>query len=207
VFGLAWPMLIQMIALPLAMQTDRLVLSHVSDVKNLAEYNLASQMYTPIWQVVSAAGFALWPVFARARADSKASAPSPMRMALMFGAGAAAVCVLITAVSPWLSARASGGQIQLSWTLLITFSILMIFQATKAPLGMYMTDARGLRYQAFMILLLLPVNLGLSWYLALQLGAAGPVIGSAVGVFLCQVVANWIYVGRDQRRRALVGAA
>jgi hypothetical protein len=65
-----------------------------------------------------------------------------------------------------------------------------------------MTDARGLRYQALMIVLLLPVNLGLSWYLAVQIGAAGPVIGSAVGVFCCQVVANWVYVRRDLRARA-----
>ena len=37
------------------------------------------------------------------------------------------------------------------------------------------------------------VSAGAKW------GAVGPVIGSAVGVFLCQVVANWIYVQRAQR--------
>lgn len=206
VFGLAWPMLIQMIALPLAMQTDRLVLSHVSDVKDLAQYNLASQMYTPIWQVVSAAGFALWPIFARSRADRSAEAPSPTRLAAFFGGGGVLLCILITSVSPWLSARASGGTIHLSLTLIISFSVLMIFQSTKAPLGMYMTDERGLRFQAYMIVLLLPVNLALSWYLALRIGAAGPVIGSAVGVFGCQVLANWIYVRRDLRRRAVASA-
>ena len=36
VFDTAWPMLLQMIALPIAMQTDRIVLSHVSDLKNLS---------------------------------------------------------------------------------------------------------------------------------------------------------------------------
>jgi O-antigen/teichoic acid export membrane protein len=201
VFDVAWPMLLQMIALPIAMQTDRLILSHVSDLRNLAEYNLASQMFTPVWQVVSSAGIALWPIFARARAGADRRAASPMPIALAFGGGAAVVCLLISLLSPWLSDRASGGSIHLGVGLLAAFSILMVFQAVKYPLGMYMTDARGLRYQAFMIILLLPVNLGLSWYLAIRIGAAGPVIGSAVGVLCCQVLANWLYVRRDLRDR------
>jgi O-antigen/teichoic acid export membrane protein len=56
VFDVAWPWLIQLIALPIAMQTDRLILSHVSDVKNLGQYNLGSQVYVPVYLVISAAG-------------------------------------------------------------------------------------------------------------------------------------------------------
>jgi O-antigen/teichoic acid export membrane protein len=202
VFDVAWPMLLQMIALPIAMQTDRLILSHVSDLKQLSEYTLASQMYTPVWQVVNSAGLALWPIFAKARIAKNSKATSPMSLAVGFGGAAALCCVVISLASPWLSARASGGEIKLNLGLLVTFSIFMVLQATKYPLGMYMTDARGLRYQAYMIVLLLPVNLGLSWYLAIHIGAAGPVIGSAVGVFFCQVLANWIYVRRDLREQA-----
>jgi hypothetical protein len=117
------------------------------------------------------------------------------------------VCLVITLAAPWLSALASDGQIELPLPLLISFSVFMVFQATKYPLGMFMTDARGLRYQAFMILALLPVNVGLSWWLGAKWGAPGPVIGSAVGVFLCQVVANWIYVRRAQRATTTVGTS
>jgi hypothetical protein len=76
----------------------------------------------------------------------------------------------------------------------------MVCQATKYPLGMFMTDAPGLRYQAFMVVLMVPVNLGLSIVLARRFGAVGPVIGSAVGVFFFQVVANWAYVRHVLRR-------
>jgi O-antigen/teichoic acid export membrane protein len=202
VVDVAWPMLIQMIALPIAMQTDRLILSHVSDLENLAQYNLSSQMYLPVWQVVSSAGIALWPIFAKARAGGDRTGVSPLRMSLAFGGAAAAVCGLISLLAPWLAARASGGEIRISLGLIVSFSIFMILQATKYPLGMYMTDARGLRYQAVMVVMLLPVNLGLSWYLAVKLGAVGPVIGSAVGVFFFQVVANWVYVRRDLQVKA-----
>jgi O-antigen/teichoic acid export membrane protein len=204
VFDVAWPMLLQMIALPIAMQTDRIVLSHVSELRSLAEYNLASQMFTPVWQVVGAAGVALWPIFARARERPGEGEPaaSPTRMALAFAGAAALVCLLISLASPWLSARASGGSIHLGLGLVVAFSVLMVLQAAKYPLGMYMTDARGLRYQAFMIIVFLPVNLGLSWVLAVHLGAPGPVIGSAAGVLLSQVLANWIYVRRELRAQS-----
>ena len=200
VFDVAWPMLIQMIALPIAMQTDRLVLSHVSGPPDLAEYNLASQMYTPVWQVVSAAGVALWPIFARARARGDRRAQSPMPVSAGFAAAAVGVTVFITVVAPWLAEVASDGKIQISLSLRIAFAIFMVFQAAKYPLGMFMTDAAGLRYQAAMVVMMVPVNLGLSLYLANRYGAIGPVIGSAIGVFLFQFVANWLFVRRALAR-------
>ncbi len=201
VFDVAWPMLIQMIALPVAMQTDRLILSHVATVDALAQYNLAFQMYNPVWQVTNAAGVALWPIFAKARATNDTS-QSPTRIALAFGGVGLFCCICISIVARPLAHLASDGQISVSLLMMLSFSLLMICQAAKYPLGMYMTDARGLRFQAYAIVAMVPVNLGLSWLLALWLGAPGPVIGSFVGVLSCQVVANLFYVRRDLRRRA-----
>jgi O-antigen/teichoic acid export membrane protein len=198
----AIPMLVQMVALPIAMQSDRLVLSHVSDAANLARYNLAAQMYLPVWQVVSAAGVALWPIFARARARGEPGSQSPMAMAAGFAAAAAVACVAISLASGWLARVASDGRIETPAGVLVAFSVFMVCQAAKYPLGMFMTDAPGLRYQAVMIVAMLPVNLGLSIVLADRWGAVGPVIGSTVGVFFFQVVANWLYVRRALARRA-----
>jgi O-antigen/teichoic acid export membrane protein len=201
VFNTAWPMLIQMIALPIAMQTDRLLLSHVSTLKQLSSYSLASQMFTPVWAVVTSAGIALWPIFAKARKNGEQKSTSPIPVALGFCSVAAVACLVIGLASPWLARKASDGEIHLSVPLVLTFSVFMIIQAAKFPLGMYMTDAKGLRFQAFMILILLPVNLGISWVLALRYGAVGPVAGSAVSVLGCQVIANYCYVRRDLAAR------
>ena len=200
VLNVAWPMLIQMIALPIAMQSDRLILSHVSKTSNLAEYNLASQMYLPVWQVVTAAGVALWPIFARARAEGTSRRNSPMPLSLGFAGAAAAVCLFISVISPWLATVASDGEIKISRGLLIAFSVFMVCQAAKYPLGMFMTDAPGLRYQAFMVLCMLPINLGISIVLAKKLGAVGPIIGSTIGVFFFQVCANFFYVRRNLQK-------
>lgn len=207
VFATALPLMVLMVAIPIAMQTDRVVLSHVSDLENLAEYNLASQIFTPVWSVINAAGAALWPIFARARATDRAPSVGPGRLALGFGAGSALVCLVLALAAPWLSARASGGVIHLGVPLLASFSALMFVQGLNYPLGIYLTDARGLRFQAYMALLLLPLNLGLSWYLAGVWGAVGPVIGSAVGVLVCQLFANHLYLRATARRAGVPGPA
>ena len=204
IFDVAWPMLIQMIALPVAMQTDRLILSHVSTVESLAQYNLAFQMYNPVWQVTNAAGVALWPIFARARATNDTS-QSPTRIALAFGGVGVFCCLCISLVAQPLARIASDGQISVSLLMMLAFSLLMICQASKYPLGMYMTDARGLRFQAWAIVAMVPLNLGLSWVLAIWIGAPGPVFGSFIGVLVCQVLANSYYVRRDLRRRVAAG--
>lgn len=199
----ALPMLVQMIALPLAMQSDRLVLSHVSGVEALTEYSLAAQMFNPFVGVIAVAGLALWPVFARARTSGVRSEVSPLGMAGAFGGIAVVLGVTVALCSGFLADLASGGTITLSRALVVSFAALVVLQALKYPLGMYMTDARGLRYQAFMIAAMLPCNLGLSVLLAERYGAAGPVIGSAVGVLVFQVLANWWYVRRDLSRAAV----
>jgi Na+-driven multidrug efflux pump len=71
---------------------------------------------------------------------------------------------------------------------------------------MYMTDAKGLQFQVLPILVMVPLNLGLSWVLIPVLGAAGPIVGSAVAVAICQVVPNLWYVQRDLAKRRRLAA-
>ncbi len=195
VADVAWPMLVQMIAVPLAMQTDRIVLSHV-DPSELAQYNLAAQMYLPIWQVTSAAGVALWPIFAKDRARGERGRESPARLALLFGVAATVLCLGITVVRPWLAAFASDGEIAVPLGLAVAFSLLMIVQAVKYPFGIFLTDARGLRFQALMVILMMPFNVVVSIALARRFGAVGPVLGSFAGVLLFEAIPNGWYVRR-----------
>ncbi|AZS36851.1 hypothetical protein CVS47_01465 [Microbacterium lemovicicum] len=76
------------------------------------------------------------------------------------------------------------------------FVIYVTVQAAKYPFGAFLTDAKGLRFQAYCVLLLLPINLGLTLLLTPLLGAPGPLIGSVIGVVLCQMIPNAIMVRR-----------
>lgn len=197
---LAWPMLVQMIALPIAMQTDRLLLSHLTRGDELAQYNLSAQLFGLVLQAIAAGGVALWPIYARARATRDIR--SPMKPMLLFTAAGLMLALGLAFLSGWIAWFVSDGKIRLDFWLVAGFVAFVVVQAAKYPLGMYMTDKKGLRFQVWPILVMVPANLGLSWWLIGVVGAGGPIIGSAVTVLLCQVLPNLIYVRRDLRRRA-----
>jgi hypothetical protein len=117
-----------------------------------------------------------------------------------FGVGLA-LAVVLAALLPWITPIVSDGEISLDPWLIGGFIAFVGVQAAKYPLGMYMTDIRGLRFQVIPIVVMVPINLGISWYLVGVLGAAGPIIGSAIAVGLCQVFPNVWYVVRDLTRR------
>lgn len=196
---LAWPMLAQMLALPVAMQTDRLLLSHLTSGDELAQYNLASQLFNIIIQTVAAAGVALWPVFAKAR--SQQQVVSPARPTVIFLGLGLAGGLAMALCSPWLVGFVGSGKIELSQPLIWGYVVFATLQAAKYPAGMYMTDHRGLRFQVLPIFIMVPLNLGLSWWLIYLVGAGGPIIGSAISVLICQVIPNLYYVRRDLARR------
>ncbi|MEW2012586.1 MULTISPECIES: lipopolysaccharide biosynthesis protein [Microbacterium] len=201
VFDVAWPLLVQMIALPLAMSSDRLILSHLGSLDDLTEYSLTMQMFGPALGVLTTAGMSLWPVFARARASGEATPFSPHAMAGTFAGLALIGGALIFALSGWLADLASGGRIELGWPMLTAAAVFIIVQAVKQPYGMALTDARGLVFQAVCAIVLLPVNLGLTVALTPTLGAPGPLVGSIVAVILCQLVPNVLLVRRRLRNQ------
>lgn len=196
---LALPMLVQMMALPIAMQTDRLLLSHLTRGNELAQYNLASQLFGIVLQTIAAAGVTLWPVFAKARATNQVV--SPVKPTMAFLALGVAGGLVMALLSPYLAAFVTSGAFTLDPLLVWSLVAFVSLQAAKYPAGMYMTDQRGLTFQVWPILVMVPINVGLSWWLTTVVGAAGPVLGSAIGVLLFQVIPNLIYVQRDLARR------
>ncbi len=199
VMDVAWPMLVQMLALPVAMQTDRLLLSHAAGSDTLAQYNLGSQLFALVLQTISAAGVSLWPIFAKARSSAEIRSPFPM--AWLFLAGSLAVSLVMVVAMPFIVHLVSDGAIHLPTMLVLWFVAFTCVQGAKYPLGMYMTDLAGLRFQVVPILIMVPLNLGISWALIAPWGAAGPVAGSTIAVLCCQVLPCAYYVRRDLARR------
>jgi len=200
IMGMAWPQLAQMIALPIAMQTDRLLLSHLTDEDALSQYNMASQFFQMVVQTITAAGVSLWPMYARARSENRIM--KPWKTTVVFtGVGVAAggaLAVLIPFIARWLS----NGTITLQGWLIAGFVLYVASQAANYPLGMYLTDEAGLKFQVLPIVVMVPINLALSWWLTLRIGAGGPILGSAISVFGCQVATNAWYIRRDIERRS-----
>lgn len=199
VMSVAGPQFVQMVAQPLALQSSRLLLSHQTTGTELAEYSLAVQLFGLISQGIIAGGLALWPVFARDRAIGKVR--SPMPISGIFGGVSLLLGLAAALIAPWLVHFVSAGKLDLSSAVLACFVGLVVVNAVKYPLDMYMTDARGLRAQLIPVLMLLPVNVGLTWLLIPLLGAAGPILATAVSVLLCQLLPYSVWIRRDLRRR------
>lgn len=182
--GVAAPMLVITLALPVALQTDRLVLSHVSTREALTEYAIVAIVFAPLWAVLASAGMTLWPKFAGSR--DAPGAVAAYRNALQRFAAAGAVGAIALVVLGPLVARLWAGSTEASAALWATFGLLMLVQTAHLPAGMFLTQPSGLRFQAVCILAMCAVNLPLSVALAAALGAPGPVLASAAAVFAFQ---------------------
>ncbi len=109
---------------------------------------------------------------------------------------------MVAFLSPWIADFVSGGSITLSPTVLVSFCLFVVVQSVKYLLGMYMTDKRGLRFQVLPTVAMVPVTVGLSWYLIGVVGAAGPALATAIAVALCQIAPMIWWVRKDLRRRS-----
>jgi hypothetical protein len=180
------PMMINMIAVPIGINSDRLILSHVAGAEDLADYTLAAQVFLAILSLAHAAGMTLWPLFARARATG--DVVNAIRISVLMGAGALLCCLLVASLNSWIFGILSAGRILVSTGLIFAFSAFVILYSVHVPLGMYLTDPQGLRFQAYCVVPMICFNLPLSIWLAHAWGAAGPIASSAVAVGLFQVL-------------------
>lgn len=196
----AIPMMLITIGLPLALQTDRLVLSHASTRSALSQYAIVAMLYVPAWSVVSSAGMSLWPKFAGMSSDSGTTQVLAYRRAfrvfvLTGGVGAIALVAFGPLVTKeW--AGSSGGGLAL-WG---GFALLLLVQASHLPGGMFLTQPAGLRFQALCVTAMCIVNVPLSVALAKAVGSAGPVLASAVTILGLQLITARRRILRHQVR-------
>lgn len=195
----AGPALAIAMATPIAMQTDRLFLSHLTDRTELATYNFATQIFGMVLQAILAAGLSLWPHFARARSTGKVESPFPVAAGFLGVALALGLGLIV--VMPLFEKWVAKNLLEVGVWLMVAYLGLIAVQAVHYPLGMYMTSPAGLKFQVLPVFAMVLVNVALTWWLVLRLGAAGPVLASAIALFVCQVLPAAWWVRRDLARR------
>jgi O-antigen/teichoic acid export membrane protein len=181
---LAWPMLVITAALPIAFQSDRLLLSHLSNLGQVAVYSVGSQLYGSVFGLVGAAGVSLWPTFARRRAHQPVLRHELIRVSAVFALVGVLLAVLLVAAGPWVAHFMSKGKIDVGYGVFAAFGLLLIEQASWYPTAMLLTDRDGLRFQAVTHVIMMVINLAASAVLAYRIGAAGPILGSVGASFI-----------------------
>lgn len=192
----AGPMLLIIVSVALAYQSDRLVIAAVTGGQSddLATYSAAVQIYGPVFAALLAGMQALWPTFVKSRTEGGPSltVTEAFRPSLTLWAVLAALLVLGGSPAVLLI---SDGQINAT-PLLLTMAALLLAHAFFLPFGMNMIEGPALRFQAVCHGVMLPVNLGLSLVLVHPWGAAGPVLGSLVAITVCMTIPAALYSRR-----------
>lgn len=194
-FASAWPMMIILIANPLALSSDRLILTWLSDTTNVASYSLASQLFSPALALLSATGLSLWPHFAKKRFRGETTGPWPMMFA--FASAAVLGSLVLFCLSPWLANLVGGDRIELSVSLILCLASSFIVQAAQLPIGMYMMHGSGPKIQALLLVLMFALKFVLSVAFIPSLGAGGPALGTAIAILVCQILPGaWLVARR-----------
>lgn len=192
----ALPMFVVMVCLPLALHSDRIILSHVSRSSSLNEYALMNQIYLPLYGVLTAGFNTLWPSFNRKRALGEPLV-ALWQASMGFAVGAALlVAAGIALFAPYIAGIVSDGTIELPGMLLASTVALLIVQVLHYPSAMALMDSSSLRLQAGMSILVLILNVPLSLLLAHRYGSWGPVAASAVVMLSVQAIPTMLVARR-----------
>jgi O-antigen/teichoic acid export membrane protein len=184
----AVPWFVVMVGLPVALQSDRIIISHRLSGTDLSEYSYVAQLYMPLWSVVSVAALALWPMFATGTASHVDLRRAWVKAVLLLSAGGVVLALAFLVLAGPLVAWMSNGTASASLPLLFSFVALLVVQSVHVGSGMLLISPRQLKFQAACVLALVVTNLPLSWVLAPAIGPAGPVLASAVTVAVCQLL-------------------
>jgi len=199
VMDVGWPMLAQMVTYPIAVGSQRYVLAQFGTPTDVAEYGVAGQVFFALNGLVMAAGVALWPQFARLRHKGELRR-GPFLLSLIFAGAIAAATFLVWWVSPWLFEFITQGELEVRTLTIFAFGCMIMLTAAVYPLGMFIMDKPGIRFQVVPTLAMATVSIILSLVLTPILGIVGPLIGVSFALIVCQIIPYSIYIHRHRER-------
>jgi O-antigen/teichoic acid export membrane protein len=199
VMDVGWPMLAQMVTYPIAVGSQRYVIAQLDGPAGVAEYGVAGQVFFALNGLVMAGGLALWPLFARARHQG-AKQRGPFLLSALFAVAVAVATVMVWWVSPWLFGFITQGELTVQTSTIFAFGLMIMMTAAVYPLGMYIMDKPGIRFQVIPTLSMAAVGITLAFVLTPVLGIAGPLIGVAFALLVCQLIPFSIYIVRNRAR-------
>lgn len=203
VMDVGWPMLAQMVTYPIAVGSQRYVLAQFGTPIDVAEYGVAGQVFFALNGLVMAAGVALWPQFARLRHKGELSR-GPYLLSLIFAGAIAAATFMVWLVAPWLFEFITQGELEVRTLTILSFGCMIMLTAAVYPLGMFIMDKPGIRFQVIPTLAMATVSIVLSVVLTPMLGIVGPLVGVSFALIVCQIIPYSIYIHRHRDR--LLGA-
>lgn len=199
VMDVGWPMLAQIVTYPIAVGSQRYVLAFFGSSQDVAEYGIAGQVFFGFNSLVLAGGLTLWPYFTRQR-DRGELTRGPFLISLLFGAAIASATLAVWAVGGWLFSFITQGEVDIRSTTIFAFGAMVMCTALVYPLGMFIMDTPGIRFQVIPTLSMAALGVSLSFLLTPVLGVSGPLVGVALAIVTCQLIPFAVYIRRHWSR-------
>jgi O-antigen/teichoic acid export membrane protein len=188
ILRVAVPMAVLTIALPLTYQTDRVLLSHLATLSEVANYSFVSMYYVPLLSIITIGSQALWPMFMKTMENPRRLSRQFRRGDTMFGALGLFMMTGIIIVGPTLTRFISDGAGNPPIHLYIAFGIMLVMFGLNASSGMLLMDYGGRKIQAIGAVSMLAVKVPLSLFLIPLLGATGAVVATLIPMTICMII-------------------
>lgn len=193
VMDVGWPMLAQLLATPIAMASQRYVLAHFGNSNDVAQYSVAAQVFFAFNALITAAGVSLWPRFARQRSKGTIK-HGPGWLSAIFATGIVCATAVIWVFGDELFGFTSNGEVSVRAPTIFAFGAMVVCAAILYPLGMFIMDKPGIRFQVVPALTMAALSFTLSIFLTIRIGVEGPLLANAIAVVVCQIVPFSIYI-------------
>jgi O-antigen/teichoic acid export membrane protein len=87
-----------------------------------------------------------------------------------------------------------------SLSLLIAFSGMLVVQAALYPLGMFLMDTDGARFQTVPVVAMVVINVLLSVIFSQTIGVEGPIIATIIATTMCQIVPYCVHILKQREK-------
>jgi len=180
--------------------SDRYIVANLLPKASLPSFVYASLIYVPLWAAISSVLITLWPHFTSLQINLE---PSIVRKKVQQLWGSVvligvALGIVFAVTAPFVIQLVSSGLVEVNLAVIYAFSLLLIVQIAQFPIGVYLVDNAGLRFQAFFVSIAAIMCIPLSSVLVSSIGASGSVLASASLIVIFQLLPNTLRFARKQ---------
>lgn len=203
--AMSGPVLLITLSTPIALQSDRIVLSHVGTAEDVAQYSIALQIFAPALVLIAATAQPLWPIWAQARARGERG-PGVVKVVGLFCLGGLVVGAALALLAGPVALLVAGSAVRIDPLLALAGALAVLTAAASHPVAMSLMDESGVKVVVRFTVIALPLNVGLSIVLGQHLGAPGPLFASCIVGLLVQALPGLV-VSRNRQRAAAAATA
>jgi O-antigen/teichoic acid export membrane protein len=179
-------------------ECDALIIGRRLGASSVAEYSVSYRVFTIVPLGIGLFVAALWPAYGEAleRGDTewiKTAYRRSIRFSLL--GNTAAALALVLSAEPLIEAWV-GKAVLPDRGLVFALAAFAIVNSWSGPMAMFLNGTGVVGFQVKCALLMMAMNIGLSWILAGSIGTSGPVLATVISQVVCILIPSAVFIHR-----------